>query len=107
MSAKTYEPEIVMLCTDLGLLPENLDDRLEALLQAKLNAADRALRDAGLKLNTSNLDDLDLLVSYASWLYRGRVKQQDKPLMLQRMLNNRQVSKATKPNPFAEMEDWP
>ena len=33
MSAKHYEPEFVMLCTDLGLLPENLDDRLAALLQ--------------------------------------------------------------------------
>ncbi len=106
MSATTYEPEIVMLCTDLGLLPENLDDRLAALLQAKLDTAQQQLHDAGIVLK-GGLDDLDLLVSYAAWLYRGRVKQQDKPLMLQRMLHNRQVSKATKPNPFAGMEDWP
>lgn len=106
MSAKHYEPEFVMLCTDLGLLPENLDDRLAALLQAKLDAAQQELHDAGIELK-GGLADLDLLVSYAAWLYRGRVKQQDKPLMLQRMLHNRQVSKATKPNPFAGMEDWP
>lgn len=106
MSAKHYEPEFVMLCTDLGLLPENLDDRLAALLQAKLDTAHQQLHDAGIVLK-GGLDDLDLLVSYAAWLYRGRVKQQDKPLMLQRMLHNRQVSKATKPNPFAGMEDWP
>lgn len=106
MSANHYEPEFILLCTDLGLLPENLDDRLATLLQAKLDAAQQQLHDAGIELK-GGLGDLDLLVSYASWLYRGRVKQQDKPLMLQRMLNNRQVSKATKPDPFAGLEDWP
>ena len=74
------------------------------LLKAKLNAADRELRDAGLELTTSNLDDLDLLVCYAAWLYRGRVKQQDKPLMLKTLLHNRQVARATQADKFAGLE---
>ncbi len=104
MSATTYEPEFIMLCTDLGLLPENLSEPLVQLLKAKLNAADRELRDAGLELTISNLDDLDLLVCYAAWLYRGRVKQQDKPMMLKTLLHNRQVPRATQADKFAGLE---
>ncbi len=103
MSAKHYEPEFVMLCTDLGLLPENLSEPLEALLQAKLDAAQQQLHDAGIELK-GGLDDLDLLVSYAAWLYRGRVKQQDKPLMLKTLLHNRQVARATQADKFAGLE---
>ena len=104
MSANTNEPAFVMLCTDLGLLPENLSEPLKALLQAKLDAADHALREAGIQPNPGFLADLDLLVCYAAWLYRGRVKQLEMPLMLQRMLHNRQVSQATKPDERAELE---
>lgn len=95
MSANTYDPAFILLCTDLGLLPENLPQPLAELLQAKLDAAARELQDAGIELQ-GGLDDLDLQVCYAAWLYRGRVKQQDKPLMLQRLLHNRQVSRATR-----------
>ena len=104
MSANTYEPAFVMLCTDLGLLPENLSEPLKALLQTKLVSADHELREAGIQLNPGFLADLDLLACYAAWLYRGRVKQLEKPLMLQRMLHNRQVSQATKPDERAELE---
>lgn len=86
---------LAMLCTDLGLLPENVQGPLRELLEAKLETAALEIQDAGIELDETSTRDLDLLVIYAAWLYRGRVKQTDKPQLLQRLLRNRQVSQST------------
>lgn len=85
---------LALLKTDLGHygpVPEGVD----SLLQVKLDDAEGELRDAGIVLDLTSHRDLDLLVMYAAWLYRGRIHQTDKPLMLQRLLRNRQVAKCT------------
>ena len=85
----------VMLCTDLGLLPGSVPPPLRDLLHAKLDAAAAELSAAGVVLDPDSIRDLDLQVLYAAWLYRGRVKQSEPPQMLQRLIHNRQVSRAT------------
>lgn len=89
------ETAIAMLCTDLGLVNGSVQGPLRGLLESKLETARAELLDAGIDIDETKPRDLDLLVIYAAWLYRGRVKQSDKPLMLQRLLHNRQTARAT------------
>lgn len=42
---------------------------------------------------------MDLLTMYASWLYEGRKNQTEKPLMLQKLLRNRQAAQAVEAAP--------
>lgn len=90
----------IMLCTDLGLLPENVPPNLKLLLESKLEAAKSALSSMGVAtyggpFPDESAADRDLLVLYAAWLYRSRVQQQPMPAMLQRRIHNRQVTAAT------------
>lgn len=81
----------IMLCTDLGLLPEDVPPNLKEFLLQKLSAAREELYAAG--INPEENRDLEGL--YAAWLYRSRVQQQPMPAMLQRRIHNRQVTAAT------------
>ena len=90
----------IMLCTDLGLLPENVPPNLKLLLESKLEAAKSALSSMGVATYGGPFSDVsaadrDLLVLYAAWLYRSRVQQQPMPAMLQRLINNRKTAAAT------------
>ena len=84
-----------LLRADLGLPADAVPADVEALLGNKLSAARAELLDAGIVIDDSQPHDLELLVMYAAWLYRGRVQQTAKPLMLQRLLRNRQAALAT------------
>lgn len=81
-----------MLLTDLGYLAKNMTTDQQALLQGKLATAAAELAAAGIVIDETQLQDLDLLSMYAAWLWRSRVQQQAQPLMLQRLLRNRQAS---------------
>lgn len=81
-----------MLLTDLGYLAENVTDDQKTLLQGKLASAAAELAGAGIEIDDTKPQDLDLLSMYAAWLWRSRVQQQAQPLMLQRLLRNRQAS---------------
>ncbi len=81
-----------MLCTDLGFPPASVDENIRAFLQTKLDAAAAELSAAGIEIDESDASDMDLLVMYAAWLYRDRLTQSEKPLMLQRLIRNRQTS---------------
>lgn len=81
-----------LLRTDLGLPADGVPADVEALLDNMLSAARSELSDAGISVDETVPQDLQLLVMYAAWLYRGRIQQTAKPLMLQRLLRNRQAA---------------
>lgn len=86
------EASISMLCADLGFVLSGVDSGVLSLLTAKVDAAAAELFDAGITVDESDPRDLDLLVMYAAWLYRARIKSEEKPLMLQRLIRNRQTA---------------
>ena len=88
-----------MLCTDLGFLPASVPESVGDLLKLKLDAAAAELSDAGIAVDETVPQDLELLVLYAAWLYRGRVQQSAKPWQLQRLIRNRQAAKLETPEP--------
>lgn len=76
-----------MLKIDLGITGTAYDDRL---LQY-LDFADNLIRREGADL-TDSLEDRQLVVVYAAWLWRRRDSGQEMPRMLRWMLNNRILS---------------
>ena len=88
-----------LLYADLGLLAESVPDPTASLCDAMLDAAALELFDAGIAVDESQPRDLQLLSMYAAWLYRGRVQQTAKPLMLQRLIRNRQAAQAVEGSP--------
>lgn len=73
-----------MLKIDLGITGTAYDDRL---LQY-LDFADKLIRREGADL-TDSLEDRQLVVIYAAWLWRRRDSGAEMPRMLRWMLNNR------------------
>lgn len=73
-----------MLKIDLGITGTAYDDRL---LQY-LDFAEQLIRREGADL-TASLEDRQLVVVYAAWLWRRRDSGQEMPRMLRWMLNNR------------------
>ena len=90
MTDATKAIALSLLCTDLGFMPANLTEELKEFLEAQLASAEERLKNAGINLS-ENLADTDLLVSYAAWLYRGRMQQLAMPVQLRWMLRNRQA----------------
>ena len=73
-----------MLKIDLGITGTAYDDRLLQILTA---AAQMITRE-GVTL-TDSVEDQQLQVAYAAWLWRRRDSGQGMPRMLRWMLNNR------------------
>lgn len=72
------------LKTDLGISAAEYDNRLLQYLQV---ASDMITRE-GVTL-TSSFEDSQLVVMYASWLWRKRDSGEGMPRMLRYQLNNR------------------
>lgn len=85
------EVALAILCTDLGFIRKNVLPEVLDLLKAKLATAYQRISGAGIVLNIDEFSDVDLLVSYAAWLYRGRINQTPMPEQLRWMLKNRQA----------------
>ena len=83
---------VALTYADLGFTPSTVPQATAELVANKIDAAAVELADAGIAVDESSPRDMELLVMYAAWLYRGRIRQTDKPLMLQRLLRNRQAS---------------
>lgn len=75
---------LTALKTDLNIRSEAYDERLTD----RLCEAQQALRDQGIELEDS-VQDRDLVVMYASWLWRSRVTGEGMPRMLEITRNNR------------------
>ena len=78
-----------MLKTDLGITTTAYDSRL----QQYLTSAQQMIEREGVKaLDPSVLEDAQLVVMYAAWMWRRRDSQDGMPRMLRWALNNRIMS---------------
>lgn len=78
-----------MLKTDLGITTTAYDARL----QQYLTSAQQMIEREGVKtLDLSVLEDAQLVVMYAAWMWRRRDSQDGMPRMLRWALNNRIMS---------------
>lgn len=76
-----------MLKVDLGITTASYDQRLTALVAS----AEEMITREGISL-TEELEDVQLLVMYAAWLWRRRDTGDGMPRMLRYTLNNRLFS---------------
>lgn len=74
-----------MLKVDLGITTFAYDERLNLYLE---NAQTEITRE-GVILDMSNVGDMQLVVSYAAWMWRKRDTGDGMPRMLRYQLNNR------------------
>ena len=82
-----------MLKTDLGITTTAYDARL----QQYLTSAQQMIEREGVKtLDLSSLEDAQLVVMYAAWMWRRRDSQDGMPRMLRWALNNRIMSEKMK-----------
>lgn len=91
MSDSMQEIALSLLCTDIGFTRNNVPLEVLDLLKAKLSTAYQRVEGAGIALDPNDYGDIDLLVSYAAWLYRGRIQQTQMPEQLRWLLKNRQA----------------
>ena len=85
----TDQDLLTMLKVDLGFVSSGqtkIDTRLVQLLQA----AEKAIKAEGATtLDKNSIDDAQLIVMYAAWLWRRRDTQDGMPRMIRYALNNR------------------
>ena len=78
---------LTMLKTDLGILTTTAyDTRLTQLLTA---SQQYIINEGASTLDASNIEDMQLIVMYAAWLWRRRDNMDGMPRMLRLALNNR------------------
>ena len=78
-----------MLKIDLGFKTTGYDDRLNQLLTV---AEKEIIREGAETLDKTDLDDAQLIVIYAAWLWRKRDTQDGMPRMVRYAINNRVFS---------------
>ena len=77
---------LASLKVDLGILRTTAyDERLTEIIKASYQMIERE----GATLNVSTLDDAQLVVMYAAWMWRRRDTGEGMPRMLRYALNNR------------------
>ena len=74
-----------MLKIDLGISTNAYDDRLSQYL---VSAGDYIARE-GITIDFTQISDANLIVMYASWLWKKRDTTESMPRMLRWNLNNR------------------
>ena len=83
---------LAMLKIDIGFRSSGntaIDDRLTQLIQA----AEKYIKAEGATtLDRNNIDDAQLIVMYAAWLWRKRDTQDGMPRMVRYAINNRVFS---------------
>ena len=78
---------LTMLKTDLGIMTTTAyDTRLTQLLTA---SQQYIINEGASTLDASNIEDMQLIVMYAAWLWRGRDEMPAMPRSLQYALHNR------------------
>ena len=82
------EQLLAMLKVDLGITTTAYDTRLTQYI----NSAKEMIGTEGITLNTTDLEDAQLVVMYAGWLWRKRDNGDAMPRMLRWTLNNRLFS---------------
>ena len=88
----TYEQLLAMLKIDIGFTSSGatkIDERLTQLLKA---SEKYIISEGATTLNKNNIDDAQLIVMYAAYLWRRRDTQDDMPRMVRYAINNRVFS---------------
>lgn len=80
---------LAMLKCNLQLMGTTWDEYLTQLIEVSTREIERE----GVVLDTSQIDDVNLIVMYASYLYRKRNTDGPMPRMLRYALNNRLFAK--------------
>lgn len=78
------DAKLTMLKVDLGITGTAYDDRLSQYIAS----AEQMIGTEGITL-TESADDKQIVVAYASWLWRRRDSGSGMPRMLRYLLNNR------------------
>lgn len=85
----TEQDLLEMLKTDLGFTSSG-QTRIDTRLSQLLRVAEKEIKDEGAEtLDKAQIDDAQLIVMYAAWLWRCRDDMKDMPRMLRYVLNNR------------------
>lgn len=79
------EQLLAMLKVDLGITTTAYDTRLTQYI----NSAKEMIGTEGITLNQTDLEDAQLIVMYAGWMWRKRDNGEAMPRMLRWTLNNR------------------
>lgn len=88
----TDQDLLTMLKVDLGFI-SNGETRIDTRLAQLLKVAEAEIKKEGATtLNKAQIDDAQLIVMYAAWLWRKRDTQEDMPRMVRYALNNRVFS---------------
>ena len=85
----TDEQILAMLKIDIGFSSNGatkIDDRLKQLISV---AEKNIISEGASTLDRNNIDDVQLIVMYAAWLWRRRDTQDDMPRMVRYAINNR------------------
>lgn len=77
---------LTMLKVDLGIASTGYDTRLSQILETSEKAI---IAEGASTLDKSQLEDAQLIVMYAAWIWRKRDTGDGMPRMLRRSLNNR------------------
>ena len=76
---------LAALKVDLGITTDAYDNRLLMIIAS----AEKLIEREGVTLNKSALEDQQIVIMYAAWLWRRRDTQEGMPRMLRWALNNR------------------
>lgn len=74
-----------MLKIDLGITTKAYDERL----QKYITSAQAQIEREGITLSLESVDDMQLVVMYAAWMWRRRDAMEGMPRMVRYALNNR------------------
>ena len=88
----TDQDLLTMLKVDLGFTgtgQNRIDTRLSQLLKS---AEAEIIREGATTLDKTQIDDAQLIVMYAAWLWRKRDTQDGMPRMVRYAINNRVFS---------------
>jgi hypothetical protein len=81
-----------MLKVDLGIKTDAYDERLGQYI----TSAQQMITREGATLSLESVEDMQLVVMYAAWLWRRRDGMEGMPRMLRWALNNRILSEKMK-----------
>lgn len=82
----TEQDRLSMLKVDLGIASNGYDQRLTQILESSEKAI---IAEGASTLDNTVLEDVQLIVMYAAWVWRRRDTGEGMPRMLRWSLNNR------------------
>ena len=82
----TEQDRLSMLKVDLGIASNGYDQRLTQILESSEKAI---IAEGASTLDNTVLEDAQLIVMYAAWIWRRRDTGEGMPRMLRWSLNNR------------------